>query len=76
VPTLGDLSSIIVGPGGALALALAIILALGRGWLVPGFIYTELSARHEKALAGLEASTAAIDRLTDEIRTARPRARI
>jgi hypothetical protein len=75
VPTLSDLSSVIVGPGGALALALLIILALGRGWLVPGFIYTELSLRHDKALAGLEASTASIDRLTDEIRSARPRTR-
>jgi hypothetical protein len=75
VPTLGDLSSIIVGPGGALALALAIILALGRGWLVPGFIYAEQGIRLDKALAGLEASTASIDRLTDEIRTARPRTR-
>jgi hypothetical protein len=76
VPTLGDLSSIIVGPGGALALALSIILALGRGWLVPGFIYTDQAGRLDKALAGLEASTTAIDRLTDEIRTARPRARV
>lgn len=64
-----DLTSVIVGPAGALALALSIILALGRGWLVPGFIYTEQSARLDKALNALETTGGALDRLTDEIRS-------
>ena len=71
-----DLTSVIVGPAGALALALSIILALGRGWLVPGFIYTEQSARLDKALNALETTGSALDRLTDEIRSGvRSRAR-
>lgn len=69
MPSAADVASIVVGPAGALALAVTIIVALGKGWLVPGFIYTEQSARLDKALNALETTGSALDRLTDEIRS-------
>ena len=65
--TPADIGNIIIGPGGALALALSIILSLGRGWLVPGFIYTEQSIRLDKALSALETTSSALDRLSDAV---------
>lgn len=72
MPTLADLWPILSG-GGALGIAVFVIFAFIRGWLVPGFIYTATVKRLDKSVEANEANSAALDRLTDEIRDSRIR---
>jgi hypothetical protein len=73
VPDVATLWSIIANGGGALALAIFLIAAFLRGWVVPGFIYEASQKRIERLLESGEQVAAALDRLTDEIRRDRGR---
>lgn len=71
MPDWAALANFVIGPGGALALAIFVIVALVKGWLVPGFIYDRSESRGDKATAALESTGDALRGLTDEIRTRR-----
>ena len=61
-------TSLLTGPVGTVTVLTWLVVALVKGWLVPGFIYTETVDRLNKALSGLESTSASLDRLAGEIR--------
>lgn len=82
MPDLVAIWQFIQNGGGSLALAIFVVVAFMRGWIVPGFIYDAGQKRIERLIEvgeGNAASmdrlsttvTAAVDRLTDEFRNAR-----
>lgn len=70
MPAFADLWTLLQG-GGALALAVFLIFAFMRGWIVPRFIYDAMEKRLERSLGATESTAQSLDRLTDEIRGAR-----
>ena len=73
MPDLAALWALIANGGGALALALFLVAAFLRGWIVPGYIYEASVKDRNRLLDGLNTITTAVDRLTDEIRSDRRR---
>lgn len=69
-----DLSTLgsVVNAGGVVAFAIVVVLLLITGKLVPGYLYDREVARSEKLNDQVDqntkAQTAALDRLTDEVR--------
>lgn len=69
----------ILNAGGVVAFAIFLVVAVIKGWLVPGFLHDREVARSEKAwdqvdqiskafAATTAAWASALDRLTDEVR--------
>ncbi len=74
----------ILGPLGALGMALLAVVGFARGWWVPGYIHKADQKRIERLAdvterltdavsASTSTITTAVDRLTDEVRDARRR---
>ena len=74
-----DPSSLVslVNAGGIVTLSLVAVVAFVKGWVVPGYMYDREVKNSEKLNDQVDqntrAATAALDRLTDEVR-ARDRA--
>ncbi len=63
----------LVNAGGIVTLSLVAVVAFVKGWIVPGFLYEREVKRSEtlndQVDQNTKAATAALDRLTDEVRS-------
>ena len=66
-PELLAVWDFIANGGGALGLAIFLIFAFMRGWIVPGEIYTSSQKRIERLIDVTEANAASMDRLSDSL---------
>ncbi len=64
MPDLVAIWQFIQNGGGALALAVFLIVAFMRGWIVPGFIYEAGQKRIERLVDVGEGNAASMDRLS------------
>lgn len=80
MPDLSSLLPSLVNAGGVVGFAIFLVIAIIKGWLVPGFLHNREVARSDKAwdqvdqlskafAATTAAWAAALDRLTDEVRS-------
>lgn len=58
----------LVNSGGIVAFAVIGVVAIVRGWVVPGYLYEREVKRNEKLSDQVDLNTKTLDRLTDEVR--------